>query len=829
MKQGVASDSALEHGLEGSGLWEVHQLHNKYTSKAGAVEFVRLVHPKFEKENFTSDNSKLRGRFGDVWGYFVAPLIQGPVIPAGAILSMNDKGEKTATQKSSKKKKADLIKPAVRGRPRKKRIPNRFPSPGDPDLDVGAEMLMTILQTGLSLKDAWRRMGVARRLLNDYDQELPRKVKGKIVMYCRQHVAKADRSPAQQTLLHRWTVDLMPGFSRAIQRMLEDQGQGPTRKLLESATPLILAEFQKIFPEAKVVGAAWHVRSGQLHLDIWSHSTRLEVVPHGTVTVLARLWNATGLAHYGPGPGICAWDRHARALGDQAGEIAPGLLEVLAQTIGRQTSNYGSKANRDVRLHRAVDAIFENLLPQHFREVGMGEYKEWLQKQYALGVIGPEARRSRSKRAVAAEIKLTAILEGLQKIAGTIDDQQIIESGPIDPAETLAEFSTSIFRVIEAVKSKARQAGLEESRTLIEQAESTRKESSDVLDKARVLIDTAEFEGLRKARLAFLGETASESSSLTVVELATEFQREIESKADRVIQDRESEVVSLERNLCDRESTLISQESELQNQERKLNAQVVDLDSRSALIETRLTGVGLREDSAFSKEQDIEIRVSQMEIRESNLEKLEAEAFTRGLKTAYRFLNSNNEPSGATAAEILKEITTSVTRTVSDKLKGILRRFSPGFKSSATTLVEMDGEILTGLIAFETKALESGLEAARGALLGVDAPALDIVNETTLRESIQVAAGQLKTDARVEVSAALMGERLEKVIAGGKDPVKLVGFEFARLREVEASAKVVAMNAPQASPASKVGQALLTLRKLLKIDDPPGGRGGYGD
>ena len=826
MKQGVASDSALEHGLEGSELWEIHHLYNDYMSKTGSVDLVPLLRPKFEKENFKSNNAGLRGDFGDSWGYFVAPLIQGPVIPSGVVLATINELEKPATQDSSPQKKGESDQPAPRGRPRKKKIPVRVPIPGDPDLDAGAEMLMTIPETGLSLKEAWRRMRTARRLLNDYDQGMPRKVKGKIRLYCRQHIAKADRSPAQQTLLERWTVDLMPGLSRAVQRMLEDRGQVATRKVLEAATPLILAEFQRLFPAAKIVGAAWHIRSGQLHLDIWSHTTRLEVVPHGLGTVLARLWDPNGLSHYGPGSGICAWDRHARALGERVHEIAPGLLEVVEQTMDRQSKTHGSKANRDVRLHRAVDEIFENLLPQQFQELGMSEYREWLQKQYSLGLAGPVARRAKYEKRIDAEIKLQALLEGLQKISGTFDDQKTREPGMIDPAETLAGFEKWISKVLAEEKAKGKQDGLDEIRGLIEQAKDNRKESAEVLEKARALIEAAEFEGLRKARLAFLGESAPESSALNVTDLAPEFQREVAAKAELAIQERESGIVIRERELDERNNKLTSRESEVQEHERKLKLQENDLGTREHQIETRLLEVERREDKVSTQEKEVSVRVSQIEVRESSLQTLEAEAVTRGLTTAFGFLNSGSKPQSKTQTGILAEITHSVTKTVTDKMMGVLEWLRPNFKYKKATLADLDAEIAAGKMAFETTARESALNEARRALVGADATELENPNETTLRESIQKAADELKTNARLEVAAALMGEKFEKVITEGKDPVKLVGLEFARLKGVEALAKDVAITAPAASQTTMTGQALLKLRKFMNIDEPPGGKAG---
>jgi hypothetical protein len=232
-----------------------------------------------------------------------------------------------------------------------------------------------------------------------------------------------------------------------------------------------------------------------------------------------------------------------------------------------------------------------------------------------------------------------------------------------------------------------------------------------------------------------------------------------------------------------------------------------------------------REPTTETVEQIVaEIQTGIQEVRTDALETLEAEAVTRGLTTAFGFLNSGSEPKSKTQAGILGEIANSVTKTVTDKMMGVLQWLRPNFKSKKATLADLDAEIAAGKKAFETTARESALDEARRALVGADAPELENPNEATLRESIKMAADELKTNARLEVAAALMGEKFEKVITEGKDPVKLVGLEFARLKNVEALAKDVAITAPAASPTTMIGQALLKLRKFMNIEEPPGGK-----
>jgi hypothetical protein len=292
---------------------------------------------------------------------------------------------------------------------------------------------------------------------------------------------------------------------------------------------------------------------------------------------------------------------------------------------------------------------------------------------------------------------------------------------------------------------------------------------------------TARLDGLKDARRMVLGANVAEPPSMTAEQLGAVFR-------DEVLDHVDTEVVR-----------------KLDDARRRLAGDDVSTSPAGSLeeVENRISGI--------------------LKTREGNL-------VVSAMKTVFRLVNQKDaEPSGTTVEEISKEIAKSISRTVSEKLKDVLRRLRPDYQSPATTLVEWDNEIVAGVKAFETKARESGLEEARRALIGPDAPALENSNETALMESIQIAAEQLRNNARWEVAEALIGEKIEKVIAAGKDPVELVGIEFARLKEVEAEAKVVAANAPQTNPTTKIGQALLKLRTLIKIDGPPDAKGGYGE
>lgn len=384
MKDGIASQGALDHGLEDSEKWRHDQT---YKNKSGRVTYVPMLCPEHEKVAFKSDCSKLRGAFGDTWGYFVPSLISDSV-------SGLDYGLETASGER---------RPRGRGRPRKTKEKIRVPLPGDPDIDSGASGLVPVAGTGQTLTAAWRRVQTARRQLNSYDQE---KTSGNF----RQYPARGNRSRSHQTLLERKTVDLIPGFSRAIQRMIEDGKTAEARNIIDLATPKILAKFEELYPGAKASGLGWHVRSGQLHTDIYCHSTRLELVEDGVEKekLLARLWETKGLCHYGPGPGICAWDRHARALGSDASSVAPGLKLVVEQSLERQETDYGSDANRDVRMHQAVDTVFEDLLPDSYRDRGMAEYRKWLIEQYREGTVGPKLNTASKRKAAMEEVQKVA-------------------------------------------------------------------------------------------------------------------------------------------------------------------------------------------------------------------------------------------------------------------------------------------------------------------------------------------------------------------------------------------------------------------------------------
>lgn len=534
MKDGVASKGALDHGLEDSKKWLHDQNYNEVVSKSGKVQYVALLSPEHEKVSFKSNCSNLRGPFGDTWGYLVPGLVPASV-------SGLDFGLDSPTGENPKKK---------RGRPPKTKLKCRIPVPGDPDLDGGGAGLVWVAKTGESLTSAWRRVQTVRRLLNSYDQD-------KKIGNFRQYVAHGSRSPSHQTLLERKTVDLIPGFSRAIQRMIEDGKTEEARSIIEQATPKILSKFEALYPGAKCSGLGWHVRSGQLHTDLYGHSTRLELVEDGVKKKkrLVRLWDTFGLSHYGPGPGICAWDRHLRALGNDAATVAPGLRLVVDQALARQEKDYGSAANRDVLLHRAVDEIFEGLLPASYREQGMDEYKTWLVEEYSEGAIGPKLNTASKRKAAMEEVQSVAaeskkVIEQKELELSTQAIALAAKAIEIERRElAVAEMEAEIKEQAEKTRSAAEVRGLDAA---FEAVFPNEKPADRTAEGILVQIQT----GIQSFQTAALANAqAAENSAKNILARVEIREKELTVKEEKFA-GRESKLETAEKDVAKREARL---------------------------------------------------------------------------------------------------------------------------------------------------------------------------------------------------------------------------------------------------------------------------------
>lgn len=833
-KEGNRSTTSAHHGREGWKQWR--QDNSKAAEKSTAIRtwipVLRNVRHSPEtsvdedlltvSDDFKSFISELRPDPGSSWGYLVVPRMhrvgfstvegrQVVVVPNNASAS---------------------IEQVVVG------AHDRRLSKGDPAIDAGARALIPLDEdhSGWPIRLLDEIHDPYSKLLND---------SGKL-LETYDYITKepnssreARRPQAKGAVdnLRRKTIDVSPGISRAIELMIKAGRVDEVRGILEKLQPELAAEMEIAFPEGKVVGCAWHCNSGMptkpgiLHLDVWMHSTKLEICPLGTkkTPTLVRTWDAGGLNHCGPGSGICAWDRHMSALGEEMEKLAPGICYEVRRAIKSHEKRAKSRkrpgsANRDIRLHRKFDELMRRDLPSEFVEAGMAAYREHLRGVYKGGdfkvlqaAADPEKFDKRKKflensmqelarREAAHEKKLARMAkESGELVADHVKQErgrqwvrQKSKSRKLGRkiGALLAEASTTkndaVRTINEAIQTEVHadevSANVEQLRMQLDvDRENFFLQSERLKEDARLLQKEIEQErrearlnGLKDARRVVLGADVAEPPAMTAEQLGAVFQNEIVDHVDmKVIQ-------------------------KLDDARRRLAGEDVSIAPARSL-------------------EEVEKGISDvLKIREKN-------AVVSGMRAAYQFLNKGADPEGTTSAEIWKEIRKSITITVSDKLKGVLRRLRPNHDSTATTFEKLDDEIAAGFDAFETRARESGLEEARKALVGSDAPVLENANEGTLRESIQIAVEQLKSKAKTEIAEAVIGKNLEKVIAEGKDSVELVGMEFARLKKVEAEAKMIAETAPQMRPNTPLGKALSELRKLLKIDGPPDGKGGYGD
>lgn len=804
-KEGKHSVASAHHGREGWKRWR--QDNSKATEKSTAV---RIWIPIMKQiplspetsadecvlaapDDFKSFISELRPDPGSSWGYLVVPRIQNSSQPgvASSVYGVPSSGSAAGTA---------IISLGSR---------DRRLGLGNPDIDSGAIALipLDIDHSGCHLKQLDEIHDPYSRVLND---------SGKLLEeydYIRQgsvpsRAPRITMAKGAVDNLRRKTIDVSPGISRAIELMIKAGMVAQARGILEKLQFELAGEMEKVFPQGRVIACAWHCNSGMptkpgiLHLDVWMHSTKLETLILGTkkTLTLVRTWEDHGLDHCGPGSGICAWDRHMHALGGEMEKLAPGICYEVRKAIKFNEKRAISRdrpgsANRDIRLHRKFDELMRRDLPAEFVEAGMAAYRTHLRQVYEGGDLkilqaasDPEKFEKRKKflEDTMQEVALReAALEKKLARMATENSLLVAENARQEEGRRFEQKLTSrtLGRKIGVLLAQANVT----KNDAVADRENLRLRSDDLKKHAELLNKgieqerrKARLDGVNDARRLVLGTDAPEPPSMTEEQLGAVFRKEISDHVD---------------------STVI----------QKLD------DARR-----RLAGFSVSLPDVHTVE-EVEDGISDvLKVREEH-------GIVVGLKTVFSVLNEGVEPSGTTAADILKEITTAITRTITSKIMGVLRCLRPNYESAATTLAEFDVEIGAGVRVFEAKARESGLEEARRALVGADAPALENANETTLRESIQIASEQLKTTAELDVAAALMGEKLEKVIAGGGDPVNLVVMEFTRLREIESMAKELATTAPAASLATVAGRALSKLRKMLKIAEPGEDHGGYGD
>ena len=477
-KRGRYSRSAARHSREGWRQWQQDQTHNKHKSTR-TRKWVRVPVQSVDDQeslapipNFESKLAALRPHPALGWGFRVVPTI----VDAAPV-----DGEPASPKKRT------------RGRPRKRQTEGRALVAGDPAIDAGAGAMVPIPDgnTRVPVSRLVEREGNepfsnllvrAGSILATYDSAdvkwVTRNVEsedGTVERVATQVSYLQERKPngKGEALLERHTTDLSPGISRGIQRMIEDGRAEEARKQLDDLVIPLSELFEAHYPGAKVVAAGWHVESGQLHLDIWAHSTRLELVETGIKRQkkLGRLWDASGLQHHGPGPGICAWDRHVRALGEEAEQLCPGIVSEVAAALQRHEERAVERgrpgvANRDVRIHRRFDEVVSANLPSEYIDRGMNEYREHLRALYTGGGDPKLAQKAADPEKLALE---------RQKLARTYHELRhvVLENREVRKREASIKAAEAKLAAREAElkkRERAAEAAVEEAETLRKKA-----------------------------------------------------------------------------------------------------------------------------------------------------------------------------------------------------------------------------------------------------------------------------------------------------------------------------------------------------------------------
>lgn len=807
--RGGGTRGSRRHGWDMSEQQRKDQEQLKKFSKNAPKKFILVADPDaVELAAFPSEFSALRRGQKDNLGYRIPQVVPGePVEPRGRPA----KEDKRAGAKQK-------IKPSY-----------RVIRPGEPDIDLGVKGLIQPTDT----EDFVRLGDKMDAALETFDRVT--KVGG--VTYARTFHGESSSledvgggiiqrlNAKKSSLTMRDTIGVSPGLSRALQRMVEDGLIDDAREAIESIVEKLGREYEQLFrgpkTHAKVTSIVPHFTSGHFHVDLWVHATFLAKTKHGVeeTEIPIRLWDPKAHCHHGPGPGVVFWNRHLETLGDlgELAKIEPKAAERASVTAlmvnqaidgckkraaaaNRKQSlksaddgDYVRKADdfgRDIKIHRIIDDLLISALPAKYVEMGQIEYRAHLIEAYKEGTTGVRMNTPEDLAQVTKLAKRT--LERAE--AEKKDATELLRSAQID-LETEITWSE---REIEESQTDLAWRQLE-----LERAEDANAE-------------------------AFFSARAAEQISSELVKAASgEFQiakekalMEAAPILDRA-RDREAKVSREEIGMKER---ILAQNLN----EKKLSEKSSALDDRENDAFLRETELIYLEGDATLKNAEIANRESSLMKRESAVEITEYNAVISGLKTAFRQLNPDREPEEMTQAGILTEIKASITRTVAIRLRNVIKWLRPNFKSTAKTLLELDEEVIAVGKDFMKDSIVAGLKDAQRALMGDSEPKMENQDETTLRAAIQEGIVQLKLNADIEVAESLIGRKLGKVIEGGEIPVELVKKEFDRLQGVEKAAKELAETPTKADLKTRAGIALSKLRKLLEIDEPPGGKGGYG-
>jgi hypothetical protein len=224
--------------------------------------------------------------------------------------------------------------------------------------------------------------------------------------------------------LERWTTELRPDHSRALEYILGDKSI--PREKIDEALGKIHAEQVRLFESIygrKVVMVAEHSDSGHYHTDLWNLGLETrEVIAKGKKQeVVLR----TPMREKGVGPGTARYFRHQRALAESGAD--PTKLMGITTEVIRQNTEVAKEQNgedpRDLRYVGGLDAFvgktLQGIAPKAC-DKALKDYSAFLKDSYAKGYLGAKELAPRAVRQIEALEKENGALKKLLEVAISI-------------------------------------------------------------------------------------------------------------------------------------------------------------------------------------------------------------------------------------------------------------------------------------------------------------------------------------------------------------------------------------------------------------------------
>jgi hypothetical protein len=234
----------------------------------------------------------------------------------------------------------------------------------------------------------------------------------------RDKLSPHDKTHRPKTDLRRFTIDLRPDQSRAIQKMLSAGKTAEARELVDKIRDECIRLFQTIY-HRDVRAVSEHTDSGQLHFDLWHsgirdvevHDSCADVIDGKLVNGFRRLIRErTEYRAFGVGVGVASWHRHRKAIEDAGKKPSDIVNKETLDTITKMAKLKKKETQeipRDMRYYEALDkyaAIEISYSARDLADDALSEYIDWLSVGYKAGKLGKQAITEREKR-MATKIK----------------------------------------------------------------------------------------------------------------------------------------------------------------------------------------------------------------------------------------------------------------------------------------------------------------------------------------------------------------------------------------------------------------------------------------